>query len=209
MSAYARSERLAMAGLLAEVGPDAPTLCAGWTARDLAAHVVLRDRRPDAALGIVVKAVAGHTKSVQAELAAGDFSALLALLREPPVWSPVSNPLLEETVNINEMFVHHEDLRRAQPGWAPRVLEKGQLAALWSRIRRTARFILRRFPATVVLDGGEFGAVTAGAGGPRVTVSGDPGELALFLTGRQAHARVEISGDAETGNRLARARLGV
>jgi len=208
-SRYARRERRALADLLAAVGPDAPTLCSGWTTRDLAAHLVIRERRPDAALGIVLKPVAAHTRSVQQRFAARDFARLVADLRTPPLWSPISNPLLDEVVNVNEMFVHHEDVRRAQPGWAPRVLEEGHRAALWARVRRTAKLALRRYRATVVLDAGEHGMVTVGAGGPRVTVTGDPGELAIFLSGRQAHARVELSGDAKSAERLSRAHLGI
>lgn len=34
-------------------GPDAPTLGAGWKTRDLAAHLVVRESRPDAAAGVI------------------------------------------------------------------------------------------------------------------------------------------------------------
>ena len=47
MSRFVQSERKALADLLAALGPDAPTLCTGWETRDLAAHIVLRERRPD------------------------------------------------------------------------------------------------------------------------------------------------------------------
>lgn len=209
MTEYARTERLALAAELDRLGPDAPTLCSGWTTRDLAAHIVVRERRPDAALGIVVKAAAGHNRKVQQQAAAQDFPALLTQLREPPVWSLVSNPLLDEALNVNEMFIHHEDVRRAQAGWSPRALDPGLQAALWRRMRRMARLVLRRFPATVVLDAGDYGAVTGGSGGARVTVSGDPGELSLFLSGRQGYAQVKLDGDEVAGARLAEARLGV
>lgn len=209
MTEYARSERLALADEMARLGPDAPTLCTGWTTRDLAAHIVVRERRPDAALGIAVKAAAGRTRQVQQQVAAQDFPALLDRVRRPPVWSLVSNPLLDEALNLNEMFVHHEDVRRAQPGWSPRPLEPRLQAALWTRLRRMARLVLRRIPAVVVLDAGEYGAVTAGSGGARVTVFGDPGELSLFLTGRQAYARVRLDGDEAAIAKLTTARLGV
>lgn len=209
MTEYARAERLALAADMATLGPDAPTLCGAWTTRDLAAHIVVRERRPDAALGIALKAVAGHTRSVQQRAATQDFPVLLDQLRQPPAWSLISNPLLDEAVNISEMFIHHEDVRRAQPGWSPRALDPGLQDALWRRLRRMARFVLRRFPAVVVLDAGEYGAATGGAGGPRVTVSGDPGELTLFLSGRQAHAQVRLDGDEAAAARLSTARLGV
>src|SRR5215210_3225922 len=44
-------ERAALADLLDELGPDAPTCCAGWTTAHMAAHLVVRDRRPDAMPG--------------------------------------------------------------------------------------------------------------------------------------------------------------
>ena len=72
MTRFARTERAAFADTLEEAGPDAPTLCTGWTTRDLAAHLVLRERRPDAAMGILIKGVAGHTQRVQDELARGE-----------------------------------------------------------------------------------------------------------------------------------------
>nr|BFE88977.1 hypothetical protein GCM10020093_115780 [Planobispora longispora] len=51
---YARAERAALSDLFARLGPDAPTLCEGWTTFDLAAHLVLRERRLDAAPGIAL-----------------------------------------------------------------------------------------------------------------------------------------------------------
>jgi hypothetical protein len=62
---YAREERAALAALLAETGPDAPTLCEGWQTRGLAAHLVLRERRPDAAAGVMGGPLAGYTARVQ------------------------------------------------------------------------------------------------------------------------------------------------
>ena len=47
MTAFASIERAALVDLMAELGPDAPTLCTGWTTRDLAAHLVVRLSRVD------------------------------------------------------------------------------------------------------------------------------------------------------------------
>ncbi len=69
----ARRERLALCDLFLEVGPDAPTLCGDWTARDLAAHLVMRERRPDGAIGIVLGAAAGHAEKVQRSIADTDW----------------------------------------------------------------------------------------------------------------------------------------
>src|SRR5258708_22606003 len=61
---YASDERAALCALLKETGPDAPTLCEGWRTNDLAAHLVLRERRPDAAAGLMGGPLAGHTRRV-------------------------------------------------------------------------------------------------------------------------------------------------
>jgi uncharacterized protein (TIGR03083 family) len=37
-----RKERQALCDTLTELGPDAPTLCEGWTTADLAAHLMVR-----------------------------------------------------------------------------------------------------------------------------------------------------------------------
>ena len=101
-----------MADLLRSLGPDAPTLCAGWTTRDLAAHLVVRATRPDAAVGIVVPRLDGHSHRVRDRVAAQDWSALVARVGRRPGWAVVG----DEALNLVEYFVHGEDIRRAQPG---------------------------------------------------------------------------------------------
>ena len=56
-----------------------------------------------------------------------------------------------------------------------------------------------------------FGASVAmlRRGGPAVTLSAEPGELLLFLFGRQAHARVELTGPEEITARMRTARYGI
>jgi uncharacterized protein (TIGR03085 family) len=205
MTGFASAERAALADLLAAVGPDAPTLCEGWQTRDLAAHLVVRGRRPDVAGGIFLSALAGPLKRVQDSVARRPWDALVASVRRRPVWS--IGPL-DEMANREEYFVHHEDVRRAQPGWQPRSLSAGHSAALWSGLRRRSRLALRRTPAAVTIAAPEHGAITAGRGGPAVTLSGEPQELVLFLFGRQSHARASIVGSDELVNRLRTSRFG-
>jgi uncharacterized protein (TIGR03085 family) len=105
------------------------------------------------------------------------------------------------------MFVHHEDVRRAQPGWAPRELDHGLRQALFKQLKRIP---LRRLPAIVHVEAPGFGATRAGGSGPdTVRISGDPGELLLFLIGRQSHAIVELDGPAPLTEHLRRAKLGI
>ena len=206
MTGYALAERLALASTMEQLGPEAPTLCTGWSVRDLAAHIVLRERRPDAAAGIVLRTVAPHTQRVQSRIAAGDFPDLLGRMRNRPWWiRPV-----DEMINVTEMFVHHEDVRRAQTGWAPRDLDQGLRRALFRQMRLIPLRRLRRLPAVVHVEAPGFGAARAGAGGPdTVRISGDPGELLLFLVGRQSHAIVALDGPGPLTEHLRRARLGI
>jgi uncharacterized protein (TIGR03083 family) len=59
---HARDERTALCDLLTELGPDQPTLCAGWQTGDLAAHLVLREHRPDAGAGVLGGPLSGYTR---------------------------------------------------------------------------------------------------------------------------------------------------
>ncbi|RKN50754.1 TIGR03085 family metal-binding protein [Micromonospora endolithica] len=209
MPRYARSEREALADLFGTLGPDAPTVNDGWSTRDLAAHLVLRERRPDAAGGILLPPLRRYSEGVRRRLAAGPWDRLVDQVRRPPFWSPVSNPLTDELANTMEFFIHHEDVRRARAGWHPRDLPAGLHRALWKRAAPLARLGLRRFPADVFVQAPGYGELSVGRGGERVRVVGAPGELVLFLSGRQRVARVQISGPAATAERLRGAGLGM
>ena len=202
---YASTERNAIADLMAELGPEAPTLCAGWTTRDLAAHLVTRATRADAAAGIVVRGLAGHMKRVQDRIAAREWPALLTAVRKRPWWAL----FVDEPLNRTEYFIHHEDVRRAQPEWQPRQLDHDYADALWLGVRTQARLALRRTPATVRVTAPGLGTIEAGRGGPGVNLVGEPGELLMFLSGRQKHARVELTGPPEITGRMWTARYGV
>jgi uncharacterized protein (TIGR03085 family) len=208
MTDLARRERAALADLLLTTGPDAPTLCAGWTTRDLAAHLLVRDRRPDAMAGIVLPPLAGHGEHVRRQAARRPYEQVVDEVRNPPWWSPVSNPLVHGLANTVEYFVHHEDVRRGAPGWAPRELGAGEQKALWNAVKVAARLNLRRLGMPLLLRSPGHGEVAVGAGAPQATLVGEPGELVLFVSGRQRAARVEIEAPPETAERLRTARLG-
>jgi uncharacterized protein (TIGR03085 family) len=209
MTGYARDERRSFAETLLAAGPDAPTLCEGWTTRDLAAHVVVRERRPLAAAAHVVPRLHPHAERVRLALAARPYEQIVARLRRPPWWSPVSNPVTNELLNRVEMFVHHEDVRRGGPGWEPRELPDDYRASLFESARAVGRLSLRRFDATVALVTPGLREAAVGPGSPAATLTGEPGELLMFLTGRQRAARVVVDGDPALAERLRRARLGV
>jgi uncharacterized protein (TIGR03085 family) len=198
MTTYAAWERFALADLFQALGPDAPTLCEGWSTRDLAAHLVVRERRPDAAAGALVKALAGRTERVRDELAARPWPELIGMWREgPPRWSPMAlGP--DDVLNAVEFYVHHEDARRAQAGWAPRSLDPGMDQLLWRRLRVAGRLMYRKARVGVVLRRAGTGEEVRGKEAtPTVTVTGAAGELMLHAFGRTGHARVSIDGDPE------------
>ena len=198
----AHDERLALCELLDRLGPDAPTLCEGWLTRDLAAHLVLREGRPDAAPGIVIDFWSDWTRRVQQTLAAGNYTGLVNRLRNgPPRWSLFRLRRLGEAGNGIEFFVHHEDVRRAQPGWRPRPLTPNADQLLWARARRMAGIALRTMPAGVELVRANTGerhmARAAKPGQPVVTLRGPASELLMYLYGRRDHALVEREGDPD------------
>ncbi|SDC30919.1 TIGR03085 family metal-binding protein [Actinokineospora iranica] len=191
----ARDERARLSDLLTEVGPDAPTLCDGWTTRDLAAHLAVRDRRPDAAAGILVKPLAGYLDRVQRGYAAKPWAELVDLVRTgPPLLSVYRPPVVDELLNTAEYFIHHEDVRRAAEGWEPRPSDAARDTALWTAVARTARLHFRNSPVGVVLRTPEGKAVTAKRGQNTVAIVGAPGELLLDAFGR-AQTRVAFEGE--------------
>ena len=209
MTDYARAERRQLADLLHRVGPDLDTVCAGWTTRDLAAHLVVRERRPDAMIGMLIPPLAGHGEHVRLAKAAQPYLEIIREIRTPPWWSPVSNPLVDSLSNTVEFFVHHEDVRRATPGFTRRDLEPGEQQAIWRATRLTARLALRKVGFPVLVEAPGFGTLRIGDGEPAATVTGEPGELALFVSGRQRVAEVAVTGDPAAVAKLTTAAIGI
>jgi uncharacterized protein (TIGR03085 family) len=200
----AQQERQTLCDLLADRGPDAPTLCKGWLTRDLAAHLVVRERRPDSGPGLVWPRLAGYTDKVRRT--ARDrtpWDQLVETIRRGPPWllRPFDGPM-----NTVEFFIHTEDVRRAQDGWQPRPISPALADALWARVGPGG--MAKRVPATVVITSPGRADKRSGTG-PSLTLAGDPGELTMFGAGRQAAAEVEISGDAALAAQLRAASLGV
>ncbi|MFE4668599.1 TIGR03085 family metal-binding protein [Streptomyces sp. NPDC056716] len=211
MSTFAKRERLLLADLLETTGPDAPTLCEGWTTRDLAAHVVVRERRPDAAGGILIKQLASRLDKVTEEFTAKPYEELIQLIRTgPPRFSPFSLKQIDEASNTVEFYVHTEDVRRAQPDWTTRELDTVFQDALWSRLERTARLMGRTAPTGLVLRRPDGQTAIAHKGAPVVTATGEPSELLLFVCGRQGAARVALEGEESAIAKLREAKqLGI
>ena len=201
-------ERRELSDLFEELGPDAPTLCEGWTTADLAAHQVVRERHPTAAGGILIAALEPRTEQVMEREKAGGYARLVDRVRNGPPIGPFAVPFLRTLLNLQEYVVHHEDVRRAN-GLGPRTDRPDLDDALWGLLRRGARFLLRKVDgATVHLQRAGGDRVTHGHG-PEVVVTGEPVDLLLYLFGRDASAEVEITGAPEAQKVLANAPRGV
>jgi uncharacterized protein (TIGR03085 family) len=207
----ARAERAALCDLLDEVGPDAPTLCEGWASHDLAAHLVVRERRPDSGPGLVLKALAGWTERVRLQARSKPYTTLVSLVRSgPPRLSPFSLPGVDAAANSAEYLIHHEDVRRARQGWEPRVFDDDVQKLLWKRFGSGAgRLPFRSVPVGVVLRDLGGATVEVRKGSPVVTIVGLPSEILLYSSGRREHARVELEGEADAVEQLRQAHLGV
>jgi uncharacterized protein (TIGR03085 family) len=204
----AQQERAALVTTMRGVGPEQPTLCGDWTTRDLAAHLVVRERRLDAAPGIMVPALADYTAGVQDQVAAeNDWNVLLDKIASgPPLLSPFK--LLDPFVNVAEMFIHHEDVRRAVSGWEPRELDEATTSALARQVSLMARMAMSKVPGRVSLRTPEGKTLTTIGKGPTVVVSGAPGELLMFISGRD-EAKVAFSGDDDAVGAMRAGRSGL
>ncbi|MGE3288271.1 MAG: TIGR03085 family metal-binding protein [Pseudonocardia sp.] len=188
------TERAALADTLDVLGPHRPTLCAGWTTRDLLAHLLVRERQPWASAGIVLEPLAWVTEKAMASWADTPWDEAVQQFREgPPLWSPYRVPAVDTMFNGAEHFVHHEDARRGEPGWQARPPDPTRDAELWAILERTARMLYRRSPVGVVLHRPAGTPIVARPGERVVTISGEPGELLLHGFGRGA-VHVETEG---------------
>lgn len=193
-----------------EVGPDAPTLCEGWTTRDLAAHLVVRETRPDAAAGILVKSAAAYGDRIRDRVGSRSWSQLVDTVRSgPPRLSPMRVPAVDDLTNTIEYFVHLEDVRRARVDQPVVALEPAVDDALFATLRRGARIFARRSPVGLVLAVTGRESITAKKAEPTVTVRGSVGEIVLFLYGRSSVARVEFDGPSDAVERLKNTRFGI
>jgi len=224
MAHLAVVERHALAETLRSVPPDSPTLCGDWTAAQLAAHIVLRERSIVEMSGrIPVPALQRRAERALADYARRQpYERLVDAVDAGPSWhdrvGPVpvawawSIPAVREQANLLEYLVHHEDVRRARAGWTARELPDYLQRSVWKRLPGLIRLTMRGAPVGVALYSPEHGEVRTGRAkrdGVAVTVSGAPLELALFAFGRQAVAQIDYDGSAPDIAALGKARMGI
>ena len=133
-------EREELCDLFLELGPDAPTLCEGWTTADLAAHLVVRERDPRSMPGILQPAgrFGRTTENLMAKKKATGYENVVAPSAAARRGSRGGSRACARLFNLNEYVVHHEDVRRAN-GLGPRTDRPDLDAALWGLLGRAPR----------------------------------------------------------------------
>ena len=205
-------ERRELCDLFDDLGPSVPTLLEGWTAHDLAAHLVLREHDLVAGPCMVLP---GPFQRFAERRRAGlaqrkDFTWLVGRIRSGPPVGFFRIGWVRGLANLNEFFVHHEDIRRAN-SQGPRSLTPAMDAALWRNVRRGGRYLCRRLHGCglEIEWTGTNERVTVRPGSPAARLSGLPGELLLYVFGRQSAAQVEVSGPPEAVAAVHRTHFGM
>lgn len=205
--AFVTDERAAISDAFAERGPAQATLCEGWQTRDLLQHLVMRDAGP-------LRRLMTRKATTEAGARSAGWDELVDRFRAgPPLGSPFRLPGADSAANVEEFFVHHEDVRRAVPGWTRRGLPVEVEDAIWRRLRSPlGRLAVRRIRYGVHIQRaggvGDGDHATLRAARPGIVVTGPPSELLMFLFGRQRAADVDLRGPADLRESLAHARLG-
>jgi uncharacterized protein (TIGR03085 family) len=204
-------ERERLADLLDGLGPEAPTLLEPWTTHDLAAHLVVREHELLAAPGLVVPGAWGRFAERRRRVVKQrGFTELVTTIRSGPPPGFFRIGWVRRVPNLNEFYVHHEDVRRAN-GLGPRVNSPAQDAALFHNVALARRFLSRRLHGVrLELEWNGTGKVIrARRGREAARLRGLPGELLLFLFGRREAAQVEILGSAAAIETLQRTHFGM
>jgi uncharacterized protein (TIGR03085 family) len=207
-----RRERHALCDTALAVGPDAPTLCGEWTARDLVAHLLVRENSVIGAAGISLSPLAGLTERAMAKASRTPFPEMVKKLYDPGL-TPYRLPGVERLTNTLEYFVHHEDLRRAQPGWEPRELPVADEDDLWKLLKGSAKLSTRKIRVPIEIRRSAWSdlppeSATVRKGADPVVVTGQPSELVLFFFGRSQLRDVTFAGPPDAVARLRGADLG-
>ena len=202
-----RAERAALCETLAEVGPDAPTLCDEWAASDIAAHIVVSERYGGVPMVIAYplrRVLTTRTRErAMTKLRAVGERQIRAL--KPRGWDwlmkrlKAGPPRLHglpsiAPIRLIEEWIHHEDIRRANA--MPVRQPSAQLReALWQAgvlLTQLTEFAEGREGLEVRLPDGR---TTRLGNETHVRVEGEPGEVLMFLSGRTSAAHVDVEGD--------------
>jgi uncharacterized protein (TIGR03085 family) len=195
MTSLAKRERLAISQLLRKLGPEAPTLCEGWNSFDLLVHLVSRETRPDAAIGLVVPALSSYTSKVAQDIKSRGFENLITEFEHGPKrTSFFALPGVDNLANSFEFLIHHEDLLRGQPDYSPRTLDEDDKKLIWKRFTQSGKLLMRKAKVGIIAQSDQ-GTYTIKSGNSCVTMKGEVIDLLLFAYGRKAHVNIEFEGE--------------
>jgi len=200
-------ERLQLIDLLKGLSDEewsAASLDEGWTVEDVAAHIVVREHHLwDLGRALLFKGKIGPDQNdlLRREKARGRPALLAAMRTMPPLVFRLPGPMA--LGNVGEAYIHHEDIRRGaldRPRLAPADLEP----ALWAALSLFSGRSLRKIPVkgTVALVWPDRERCVVSVGGGKhpgdgsadAVLSGGPGELLLWLSGRKTAAHVQLDG---------------
>lgn len=200
MIQWSARERGALCDLALDVGPLAPTLCAGWSVDELLTHLVVRERHLLGAASLVSPLPAGLLARATRSWSTRDFGARVELVRRGGLLP--THGSLGDLVNLLEFAVHRQDIARAN-GVSSQPLPPAFARALLRELTRHRRRLAQRVTPGigVLLVDPMVGAVDLRRGPDIVVVTGPALELTLWAFGRGAHADVEVRTDLIDGNR--------
>ncbi len=163
----------------------------------------MRERRPDAAGGTLIKQLASRLDRVMEEYGAKPYEELLQLIRTARPLLPFQLKQVDEAANTVEFYYSHRGrapcpaglvAARAGPGLPGRPVVTPGAHRPPDGPRHPTGLVLH--PPERPDDGLPTG------GTPVVTATGGAVELLLFAYGRQSAAKVELEGEKEAIARL-------
>jgi uncharacterized protein (TIGR03085 family) len=199
---WVEAERHSFAFDFRAADPNAPTLCEGWSARHLCAHLVQREHSMlrnawDRATTKTPGEERFMRRLVDDARTADGYAALVERFEAGPSRRSLVGRF-DEGLNLVEYVVHHEDLRRGSGPVPPRHLPPTELDEIWRRARPILKRAYRKAPVGVerAPDGAAVLAVRKGPSG--VTLAGPHIDLLLHAFGRRGAADVRVDGSSDS-----------
>jgi uncharacterized protein (TIGR03085 family) len=198
---WVEAERQSFAFDFRAADPNAPTLCAGWSARHLCAHLVQREHSMlhniwDQATTKTPGEERYMRRLVDDARTPDGYAALVERFEAGPFPRSLVGRF-DERLNLLEYVVHHEDLRRGSGPVPPRHLPPTELDEIWRRARPIVKRAYRKAPVGVELAPIGGTALAVRSGPSAVILVGSHIDLLLHAFGRRDAADVRVDGSSE------------